>query len=133
MFPLKIIVSFPVSLRDIEISPLYKSTNIVNIELIKFIMRKLFNITNESLSELIDEFVFYLDMNKIEGILSIKNYYIKNANIIILALNIILLNKPDLLVCVLKRQIEKGLTATQIATLRILTVYLNDCQRKGYF
>lgn len=75
----------------------------------------------------------YIDLDKIQGILNISNEYKKNVEIFILLIDILLLNRIDLLICILKRQMEKGITANQISNLRILTTYLNDCQKRDYF
>jgi hypothetical protein len=96
-------------------------------------MRKLFKLDNENLSMLVEELLGYIDSVKIEGILSITNDYKRYVSIFSLVIDTLLLRRMDILICILKRQMEYGLTANQIGSLRILTTFLKDCQRRDYF
>lgn len=96
-------------------------------------MRKLFKLDNENLSILVDELLKYIDKDKIEGVLSITNDYKRYVAIFSLLINTLLLNRIDILICILKRQMEYGLTSYQISSLRILTTFLKDCQSRDYF
>lgn len=96
-------------------------------------MRKLFKLDNEKLSTLVEELLKYIDKDKIIGILSITNDYKRYVVIFILLIDVLLLNKIDVLICILKRQMEHGLTANQMSSLRILTTFLKDCQSRDYF
>lgn len=84
----------------------------------------------KSIEELEEELISNIDPKKIESILVKKN---KTSDIYFLCLQMLLLIKPDLLICIIKYQIHKGLKANQIITLNVLTTYLNECKSRHYF
>jgi transcriptional regulator CtsR len=88
------------------------------------------SILKKKIQELEDELISNIDPNKIKNILSKKN---KMSHIYFLCLQVLLLTKPDLLVCIIKYQIHKGLKADQVITLNVLTTYLNECKSRHYF
>lgn len=96
-------------------------------------MRKLFKLDNENLSILVKELLEYIDIDKIGGILCITNDYKRYVCIFSLVIDTLLLRRIDILICIFKRQMERGLTANQLGSLRILTTFLKDCQSRDYF
>jgi hypothetical protein len=84
----------------------------------------------KNIEELEEELISNIDPKKIESILVKEN---KTLDIYFLCLQMLLLKKPDLLICIIKYQIHKGLKANQIITLNVLTTYLNECKNRHYF